>query len=96
MSFKTDHDILTDNFEAAKIRLQNSKRRLLKENIFEKYDKIFKDYEECGIAKRVPSDEILRNPGKVHYLPHRPVLREDKETTKIRAVMHPAQVMVFL
>jgi hypothetical protein len=24
--------------------------------------------------------------GQVHYLPHRPVIREDKETTKIRAV----------
>ena len=24
--------------------------------------------------------------GKVHYLPHRPVIREDKTTTKIRAV----------
>ena len=86
LPFKTDHDLLPDNFEVAKIRLLNLKRRLLKENIFEKYDKIFKDYEECGIIKRVPSDEIPQDPGKVHYLSHRPVLREDKETTKIRAV----------
>ena len=61
LPFKTDHDLLPDNFEVAKIRLQNLKRRLLKENIFEKYDKIFKDYEECGIIKRVLSDEIQKD-----------------------------------
>ena len=57
----------------------------MKENIFKKYDNIFKYYEECGIIKRVPSDDIPQDPGKVYYLSQRPVLREDKETT-IRAV----------
>jgi len=30
--------------------------------------------------------ELLRNKvcGSVHYLPHRPIVREDKTTTKIR------------
>ena len=87
MPFKTDHNLLPDNFEVAKIRLQNLKRRLLNENIFEKYDKIFKDCEEFDIIKRVLSDEIPQDPGKVHYLSCRPLLREDKETTKIRAVL---------
>ena len=63
MPFKTDHDLLPDNFEVAKIRLQNLQRRLLKENIFEIYDKIF---EACDISKRVLSDEIPQDPGKVH------------------------------
>ena len=86
LPFKTDHDLLPYNFEVAKTRLQNLKQRLLKENIFETYDKIFKDYEECEIIKRVLFDEIPQDPGKVHYLSHRPVLREDKETTKLRTV----------
>ena len=47
-----------------------------------KFSKIIKS----GIIKRLPSDEIPQDPGKVHYLSHRPVLREDNETTKIRAV----------
>ena len=34
----------------------------------------------------MPLDKVPKKPGQVHYLPHRPVLREDKETTKIRAV----------
>ena len=70
LPFKTDHDLLPYNFEVAKIRLQNLKQRLLKENIFETYDKIFKDYEECGIIKRVLFDEISQDPGKVNYLSH--------------------------
>ena len=63
LPFKTDHDLLPDNFEVAKIRLQNLQRRLLKENIFEIYDKIF---EACDIIKRVLSDEIPQDPGKVY------------------------------
>ena len=53
---------------------------------YEKYDKIFKDYEKYRIIKKVHSDEIPQDLGKVHYLSQRPVLREVKETTKIRAV----------
>ena len=86
LSLKTNHDLLPDSFEVSKIRLHNLKRRLLKEKFLEKYDKVFKNYEECGIIKRAPSDEIPQDPGKIDYLFHRQVLREDNETTKIRAV----------
>ena len=86
LPFKTDHDLLPDNFEVSKNQLQNLKRRLLKENIFEKYDKVFKSYEECGIIKRVPSDEIPQDPDQVHYLSHRPLLYKNKETVKMRTV----------
>ena len=34
----------------------------------------------------MPFDEVPKMPGQVHYLPHRPVLWEDKETTKIQAL----------
>ena len=39
-----------------------------------------------GIIERVPDEEIAKERGGVHYLPHQPVIRIDKETTKIRAV----------
>ena len=32
----------------------------------------------------MPFDEVPKKPAQVHALSHRPVLREDKETTKIR------------
>ena len=55
-------------------------------NIVEDYDKIFKDYERVGIIERVPKNEIAKDTEKMHNIPHRPVIRNDKQTTKIRAV----------
>ena len=49
------------------------------------YNDIFLDYEKQGIIDKVPLEEIPQPPGKVHYLAHRPVIRSDRETTKIRA-----------
>ena len=37
---------------------------------------------------RVPCNEISKESGTVHYLPHRPVVRYDKDTTKICAVFY--------
>ena len=36
--------------------------------------------------KKLPEDEIAKKSGSVQYFPHRPVVRPDKETTKVRAV----------
>ena len=60
LPFKTDHYFLPDNFKVAKIRLQNLKQPLLKENVFEIYDKIFKDYEKSAIIKRFILMRYLR------------------------------------
>ncbi|CAB4006308.1 Hypothetical predicted protein, partial [Paramuricea clavata] len=46
----------------------------------------FNSTKKNGLIERVPSHEIAGEVGGVHYLPHRPVVREDKQTTKIRAV----------
>ena len=62
------------------------KDRLTSENLVQKYYEIFKEHEENKIIENVPFDQVPKKPGQVHYLPHQPVLREDKETTKIRAV----------
>lgn len=58
----------------------------MSKGIYEDYDSIFKDYEREAIIERVPVEEIAKEAGTTHYIPHRPVVREDKETTKIRAV----------
>ena len=47
---------------------------------------IFSEYEENSIIERVPLDEVAKETGQVHCLLHRPVIRNDKQTTKIRAV----------
>ena len=50
-----------------------------------KFSKIIKG---VVLLKDINSDEIPHNLGKVHYLSHRPVLCEDKEATKLRAVFN--------
>ena len=53
--------------------------------IYDEYDLIFKDDEENGIIERVPLEEIAKEAGESHYLPHRPVVI-NKSTIKIRTV----------
>jgi hypothetical protein len=86
LPFKPDHEPLPDNFAVSEGRLKSLKGRLVSKGILNDYDKIFKDYEQNGIIEQVPANEVAGEVGQVHYLPHRPVIREDKETTKIRAV----------
>ena len=54
--------------------------------MFENYGCIFEDYEKANIIEKVVESDVEKDAGQVHYLSHRPVVREDKETTKIRAV----------
>ena len=77
---------LPDNFKVSETRLKSLKGRLKSKRILHAYDDIFKEYEKTGIIEPVPSSELVAEVGKVHYLPHRPVIRADKTTTKIRAV----------
>ena len=89
LPFRPDHDILPDNFLASKGRLNSLQKRLKtadNKNLLHEYDNIFQDYEKSGIIERVPEQEMAKQPGNVYYLPHRPVIRTDKQTTKIRAV----------
>ena len=93
LPFKPDHELLQDNFGVCEGRLKSLKNRLVAKGILNAYDKVFSDYEQQGIIERVPLDDIAKELGKVHYLPHRPVLRADKDTTKIRAVFRPIYTM---
>ena len=60
--------------------------KLARQNITFEYDKVFQEYEKTGIIEKVSDLEVPKVEGAVHYLPHRPVVRDDKATTKIRAV----------
>lgn len=86
LPFKPDHEVLPDNFKICEGRLKTLKNKLIAGNILHEYDHIFSEYEENGIIERVPVVEVAKETGQVHYLPHRPVIRNDKQTTKIRAV----------
>ncbi|GBN45093.1 hypothetical protein AVEN_98142-1 [Araneus ventricosus] len=48
------------------------------------YQEVFDDWERLKIIERIPENELKNE--KCHYLPHRPVIKMQIETTKIRAV----------
>ena len=48
------------------------------------YDSIFRTQLEEGIIERVPNSEL--DSKRCHFLPHHCVIREDKDTTKLRIV----------
>ena len=48
------------------------------------YTNIFKNYLDNGIIEKV--DTAADNKELVHYLHHQPVVRQEKETTKLRVV----------
>ena len=77
---------LTDNYDLSKKRLYGLLNRLRQNtNLLREYDTIIRDQIANGIVEivRNPSDG---EPGRTHYLPHHPVIRQDKQTTRIRIV----------
>ena len=54
-------------------------------SILEKYDSVIQEQFKAGVVEMVENDDISK-PGEIHTLPHREVIRENKETTKLRIV----------
>ncbi|GBN82718.1 hypothetical protein AVEN_250903-1 [Araneus ventricosus] len=77
------HPTVYDMYDVAESRLRSVTKRLLKENIFEAYDDVLRQWQRDDIIETIPEDEIS-NPG--HYLPHRPVIKPSSATTKVRPV----------
>ena len=69
--WKTDHELLLDNFLLGKYRLVSLVNRLKKDPVVLKtYDNIIKSEEAEGIIEEPLT--ILKPPGEVHYLPYHP------------------------
>lgn len=51
--------------------------------MFKQYDDTFREQLEKGIIERADEPGEI---GATHYLPHHPVIREDRQTTKLRVV----------
>ena len=78
MPFKdSDNMILPDNFSMSVKRLKTQVQRLKsKTDILKEYHSVICEQLEQGIVEHVDVAE-LKEPGTVHYLPHREVLRAD-------------------
>ena len=79
---------LADNYEVTFKRLESQERSLRKKgtDVMKAYNQIFEDYERKGYIREVPKSEAREQ----WLLPHFPVFRPDKETTKVRTVFDAA------
>src|SRR5215469_7677662 len=66
-------DQLSDNYEIAKLRLAITTNKLKRLKMYEAYDEVFQEWKKEGIIEVV--EDGMRTDGRVHYLPHRPVIR---------------------
>ena len=83
---KTD-EILPDNYILANNRLINLEKQLDRnKKRFADQDKLIQDYIKEGIVERIDHFDNNTNLGRVHYLPHRGVVREYHDTTKLNIV----------
>jgi len=77
------HPVLRSNFEVAEKRLQNTLKKLRDDDLLEDYNQVFEDWLHEGFIEETvqKEDEVA-----VHYLPHRPVVKNESNTTRIRPV----------
>ncbi|MCG8034838.1 MAG: DUF1759 domain-containing protein, partial [Candidatus Thiodiazotropha taylori] len=82
--WKSNARVLPDNYEMALSRLENTEKRLKRSpEVATTYQKCIEQYIEKGYVTKVKDhDRALSK----WYLPHFPIIRPDKDTTKVRIV----------
>ncbi len=84
LPWKVAHQQLPSNYANSVARLKSLTNKLKQTpEIFDKYNEVISQQVKDGIVEQVSE---LEPAGKIHYLPHRAVIREDAETTKLRVV----------
>ena len=82
LPWKANHPHLPTNETGSKRRLTSLVRKLTREGNYEQYDDIIKDQLNEGVIERAPDEPS----GKEYYLPHKGVVKQSAETTKLRVV----------
>ena len=84
LPFIENSENLPDNYILEKKRTENLVSKLRKNPAhLREYDNIINDYLKDGILEEVSP---INKTDAVHYLPHRAVVKEERETTKTRLV----------
>lgn len=76
---------IDSNLTATQIRLKNLLNKLIRNGTLEEYDKVMREYFENDCTELVPETVKAENQ---YFIPHRPVYREDNDSTKIRIVFY--------
>ena len=75
---------LPNHYQQCLNRLKLLRKRLLKNpEILNEYNSVIQDQLSKGIIERVPTQD---QDSIVHYMPHHPVIRKERSTTKVRIV----------
>ena len=86
LPWKDNTVTLPDNYELSLCRLKGLLKRLRRnQDLLKEYDQSIRDQIENGVVE-VVEDPALIEGERVHYLPHHAVVRQDKQTTKLRIV----------
>ena len=86
LPWRENHRALPDNFKLSESRLASTLKKLrANPDIRKEYCKVIDDQLSSGIVELVPESDA-GVVGEVHYLPHHPVVRQDRATTKVRVV----------
>lgn len=82
---------MDEAIEVAGERLKSLTKRLKRDtNLLQQYDEVIKDYERQQICEKVDEGEQKETEGRVRYLPHHCVVKNEKATTKVRVVFDAA------
>ena len=82
LPWKGSHPLLPTNKSGSLKRLHQLLRRLERTSTYDQYDAIIQEQKEDGIVESAP----VEPKGTEFYIPHRAVVRENAETTKLRIV----------
>ncbi|XP_057299451.1 uncharacterized protein LOC130630070 [Hydractinia symbiolongicarpus] len=81
---KGDKMFIEDNYSLAKDRLRSQFNKLKNNTeLLKTYDDIFKEQLDSGIIEKTTESP---GAGETHYLPHRAVIKPNRNTTKVRIV----------
>ena len=82
--WKPNKDLLPENKDGSIARLKVLRRRLLRDpKLLDTYEDIIHQQVEEGITEKVGPTESDK---KVFYMPHKPVIRQNAESKKVRVV----------
>ena len=83
---KSAFDQIHDNYDVCRARLFALLNRLRKNPpLLKDYDQIMRDQLKEGVIEDVDENES-GDPGRVYYMPHREVVKRERDTTKVRIV----------
>ena len=82
LQWKGDHPPLLNYHNRSLRRLNTQVRKLRKSGKLKEYDAIIREQLKEGIVERAPNEVV----GQEYYMPHRAVIREGAESTKMRVV----------